>query len=71
MTWQEIAKAGIASVALSHDDDGYISPTFDLPEEDDQDDRPAKRRKAAQEIPPSGTLEDDEALALAVLRGKR
>ncbi|KAJ7057159.1 P-loop containing nucleoside triphosphate hydrolase protein [Mycena amicta] len=65
---------GKGPVAMGHDeDDGYVSPEFDLPSGDDEDDEremwaqppPAKRSKKAHT-----TLEDDEELALRLLRGR-
>ena len=59
--------------APSDEDDGYVSPEFDLPpaSDDEEDDRgpsrPAKRfKKAPQEE--DMDLDDDEQLALRLLR---
>ncbi|TFY69593.1 hypothetical protein EVG20_g3085 [Dentipellis fragilis] len=60
------------------DDDGYVSPTFDFlsSQSEDEEDfapRPAKRSKKSKEHAASeladDALEDEEALALAMLRG--
>jgi ATP-dependent RNA helicase DDX10/DBP4 len=51
------------------DDDGYISPEFDLPlDEDDEDEtpRPPKRAKSSK-----AALAEEEELALQLLRGTR
>ncbi|KAJ3896680.1 P-loop containing nucleoside triphosphate hydrolase protein [Lentinula edodes] len=50
-------------------DDGYVSPEFDLPSESESEEesRPSKRSKVAR---PS-VLEDEEELALALLRSSR
>ncbi|GAV99997.1 DEAD-domain-containing protein [Lentinula edodes] len=50
-------------------DDGYVSPEFDLPSESESEEesRPSKRSKVAR---PSA-LEDEEELALALLRSSR
>ncbi|KAF7319339.1 RNA helicase [Mycena chlorophos] len=60
------------AVAVAEVDDGYVSPEFDLPSGDDDDEQetwakppPAKRSRTG----PS-TLEDDEELALRLLRGR-
>jgi ATP-dependent RNA helicase DDX10/DBP4 len=61
------------------EDDGYVSPEFDLPSEDEDERRrvvpPAKRRKGSGKERVSDKtggwivgLEDEEALALALLR---
>lgn len=61
----------------SDDDDGYVSPEFDLPSEseDDEPAGPPPKRSWAREEPPSKKrktvdhgLEDDEELALSLLR---
>lgn len=63
-----------ATIGAEEVDDGYISPDFGLPSEDeDPKDVPAsKRRKQdrtkTQEVEVA-TLESDEALALRLLRG--
>ncbi|PBK81455.1 DEAD-domain-containing protein [Armillaria gallica] len=54
------------------EDDGYVSPTFDL-SSDDEDDSvapPPKRQKSAQNRK-SGGIEDDEELALQLLGSRR
>ncbi|KAF7292788.1 RNA helicase [Mycena indigotica] len=65
---------GKSAVAMgAEEDDGYVSPEFDLPSEDSDDagqelwarPPPEKRRKTGTE-----TLEEDEELALRLLRGK-
>ncbi|KAL1725647.1 P-loop containing nucleoside triphosphate hydrolase protein [Schizophyllum commune] len=67
-----MAAEGLAVVAPA-EDAGYVSPDFDLPSGDEDEDEvapppPAKRRKAAVE---RDELEDDEALALHLLRSRR
>ena len=53
------------------EDDGYVSPDFDLPSaSDDEDDiPPPKRAKGAKG--PTSALAEDEELALQLLRGRR
>ncbi|KIK43632.1 hypothetical protein CY34DRAFT_789726 [Suillus luteus UH-Slu-Lm8-n1] len=65
----------IAELAPS-DEDGYISPEFDLPSEDDVQDTlsppPLKRSKrSASTKTVSNGLEDEEELALRLLRNRR
>ncbi|KAG2136003.1 P-loop containing nucleoside triphosphate hydrolase protein [Suillus clintonianus] len=65
----------IAELAPS-DDDGYISPEFDLPSDDDVDGTlsppPIKRsRHSASTKKDSESLEDEEELALQLLRNRR
>ncbi|PPR03363.1 hypothetical protein CVT24_012488 [Panaeolus cyanescens] len=56
------------------DDDGYVSPAFDLPSEssddEEEDSRPAKRGKFASQRArtPEDDLDDEEELALRLLR---
>ena len=66
------------TVAEFSDDDGYVSPEFDLPPEEEgggsesesEVERPSKRvRKNAR--PTTSTLEEEEELALQMLRTKR
>jgi ATP-dependent RNA helicase DDX10/DBP4 len=54
------------------DDDGYVSPEFDLPSEDEAP-APAKRpkRHAEPELHAGDGLADEEELALALLRRRR
>ena len=60
------------TVAELSEDDGYVSPEFDLPsasdEEESEDERPPakKARKAAL-----STLQEEEELALQMLRSRR
>ena len=66
------AAEGLAVVAPA-EDAGYVSPDFDLPSGDEDEDEvapppPAKRRRAVAE---RDELEDDEALALQLLRSRR
>jgi hypothetical protein len=53
-------------------DDGYVSPEFDLPSADEDmasPPPPAKRHRVREAMPDDdGGLEDEEALALALLR---
>lgn len=58
------------------DDDGYVSPEFDLPSQSDDERGPFVKRVRGQEerrttVGLSSTLADDEQLALRLLRGKR
>ncbi|KAA1471890.1 DEAD-domain-containing protein [Dentipellis sp. KUC8613] len=61
------------------DDDGYVSPTFDFLSSHSEDEEdfappPAKRSRKSNNAangPAGDTLEDEEALALAMLRGSR
>ncbi|KAL0071643.1 ATP-dependent RNA helicase dbp4 [Marasmius tenuissimus] len=71
---------GIAVLDAGDDeDDGYVSPEFDLPDESSDEetdhDRPAKRRKGTESSlrRPSefATLDDEEELALKLLRKGR
>lgn len=61
-----------AMLAPIPDDDGYVSPDFDLPSasEDDEDvpPPPKKRNKTLATGPPRTSLEDEEELALQLLR---
>ena len=57
------------------DDDGYVSPEFDLPSESEEDEAPpppAKRAKpaASSKAKEKSILADDEALVLQLLRGR-
>lgn len=67
---------GATAIAASPEpDDGYVSPEFDLPSED-KDERAApvfahKRRKVSDMKSAMSTLEDEEALALQMLRSRR
>lgn len=76
------ANDGIAGPMVNaiSDDDGYVSPEFDLPsdsEESDEDQRPSKRGKMAERQPEevstavTHTIEDDEMLALQLLRKRQ
>lgn len=51
-------------------DDGYESPDFDLPplDESDEEPRPPPSKRARHSKPQPRSLEDDEALAAALLR---
>lgn len=66
-----------AYAAPLSEDDGYVSPEFDLPSESESEEetRPAKRsKKTGSTSPPSTSdnmLDNDEKLALALLRGSR
>ncbi|KAI0319352.1 DEAD-domain-containing protein [Amylostereum chailletii] len=61
-------------ISVPMDDDGYISPDFDLQpySSDDASDAPSppSKRKKTQGTATVSTLEDDEARALAMLRGR-
>ncbi|THV08033.1 DEAD-domain-containing protein [Dendrothele bispora CBS 962.96] len=64
-----------ALVAPVFDDDGYVSPEFDLPSEESDDEeeyaRPVKRNRIdnrSSRPTIAGTLGDDEELALSLLR---
>ncbi|KAF7969085.1 hypothetical protein HWV62_14240 [Athelia sp. TMB] len=65
---------GFAVVAPMLDDDGYLSPGFDLPSEseDEEDLPPPPKKRSKQELarphPSRTTLEDEEELALQLLR---
>lgn len=68
--------AGTAVLAPLEDDEGYVSPDFDIPSgsEDEETPPPAKRAKGvSQPTTKSGRsrLAEDEELALQLLRGKR
>jgi ATP-dependent RNA helicase DDX10/DBP4 len=73
--------AGVAALGgTASDDDGYVSPEFDLPSEDEdehEEPRPNKKRKqgrsAKQPSAEEGSVpfEDDEELALRLLRQGR
>ena len=61
------------TIAELLEDDGYVSPEFDLPSESEREDEwrpPAKkpRRNLSSAAP---TLEDEEQLALQMLRSRR
>ncbi|KAJ7507376.1 ATP-dependent RNA helicase dbp-4 [Mycena galericulata] len=59
------------------DDDGYVSPEFDLPSDSGSDDGetwappPAKRSKTSHNEPRRTAIEDDEELALRLLRQRQ
>jgi ATP-dependent RNA helicase DDX10/DBP4 len=62
----------VAAVARSFsDDDGYVSPDFQLPsdESDEEDEEEPSRPTKRSKVDTNGTLEDDEVLALRLLRG--
>jgi len=69
---------GPTLVEGGNEDDGHVSPTFDPPSESEHDDAPSlqkrqKLSKKSQEGPRRSrhtTLADEEALALALLRGR-
>jgi ATP-dependent RNA helicase DDX10/DBP4 len=62
-------------VELAHpDEDGYISPGFELPSEGDEEDMPPplKRSKHSTSFKDNSKgLEDEEELALRLLRNRR
>jgi ATP-dependent RNA helicase DDX10/DBP4 len=60
-------QSGPVLAAIS-DDDGYVSPVFDLPSSSDDDVPPPKRNKTFQ-IPQ--TIDDEEEIALRLLRTNR
>lgn len=65
----------IAELAPS-DEDGYISPEFDMPSEDDVQDTPPppplkRSKRSASTKTDSNGLEDEEELALRLLRNRR
>ncbi|KIM27811.1 hypothetical protein M408DRAFT_329759 [Serendipita vermifera MAFF 305830] len=70
----EMSSTNKMSALLDDNDenDGYVSPVFDVPSasSDEEEFRPAKKRK---EEPKDlgGSLQDDEALALALLQKRR
>ena len=60
---------------VEDDDDGYVSPDFDLPSESEDSDVPPPPAKRAKPGPTSkakelSSLAEDEALALELLRGR-
>ena len=64
------------TVAEFSEDDGYVSPEFDLPSESEgnqrEDERPPPTKKPRRATAPAvSTLEDEEALALQMLRSRR
>ncbi|KAF9070409.1 P-loop containing nucleoside triphosphate hydrolase protein [Rhodocollybia butyracea] len=66
-------EVGAYAAPLS-DDDRYVSPEFELPPESESEEapRPSKRSKTVNSrSQPPGTLEDEEELALMLLRGSR
>ncbi|KZV95982.1 DEAD-domain-containing protein [Exidia glandulosa HHB12029] len=59
------------TLASPVDDDGYVSPDFDLPlvdESEDESSQPPPSKRARHSKAPGRSLEDDEALAAALLR---
>ncbi|KAJ4480397.1 DEAD-domain-containing protein [Lentinula edodes] len=68
---EKIAMEGgreVSAYAEPSGDDGYVSPEFDLPSESESEEsRPSKRSKVARPL----ALEDEEELALALLRSSR
>ncbi|KAG2076311.1 DEAD-domain-containing protein [Suillus decipiens] len=70
------AHGGAIAELAPLDEDGYISPEFDLPSEDDAPDTlsppPLKRSKHSASVKiDSNDLEDEEELALRLLRNRR
>jgi ATP-dependent RNA helicase DDX10/DBP4 len=70
------AHGGVIAELAPPDEDGYISPEFDLPSKDDAQDTlsppPLKRSKrSASTKPDADDLEDEEELALRLLRNRR
>ena len=72
--------APVAMLAPPDEDDGYVSPEFDLPSESEDDAPPAKRNKPSHKQPDgkarkpdtgATTLEEEEELALQLLRSRR
>ena len=72
--------ANVAMLAPPDEDDGYVSPEFDLPSESEDEAPPAKRHKHSKKGPGSkgrqpgtgaATLEEEEELALQLLRSRR
>ena len=61
-------------VASDLDDDGYVSPKFDLPDvgsSEEEQPPPSKRSRTVVSRSERNALEDDEELALQLLRGSR
>ena len=70
--------AGAPVLADPDEDDGYVSPEFDLPTASESEDEPApppaKRAKAEPSKKSKGgksKLAEDEELALQLIRGRR
>ncbi|KZT64113.1 DEAD-domain-containing protein [Daedalea quercina L-15889] len=65
----------IAVVTPLDEDDGYVSPKFDLPSESEDEAPPAKRTKSSlnkvDRRTGTTTLEEEEELALQLLRSRR
>ncbi|KAJ7326318.1 ATP-dependent RNA helicase dbp-4 [Mycena albidolilacea] len=78
---REKAEAGVMGggpMVADADDDGYVEPEFDLPTSDSDDDRevwapppPTKRSKTTHTDIGPRAVEDDEELALRLLRQRR
>ncbi|KAJ7805747.1 P-loop containing nucleoside triphosphate hydrolase protein [Mycena olivaceomarginata] len=78
---REKAEAGVMGggpMVADGDDDGYVEPEFDLPTSDSDDDRevwapppPTKRSKTTHTDIGPRAVEDDEELALRLLRQRR
>ena len=61
-------------VAEYSEDDGYVSPEFDLPSASDDESRSARppmKKPRTTEAPAESTLEAEEELALKMLRSRR
>ncbi|TFY67036.1 hypothetical protein EVJ58_g1894 [Rhodofomes roseus] len=66
----------VATLEPVDEDDGYVSPEFDLPSESEDEAPPAKRSKAStnqvrKRDAGATTLEEEEELALQLLRSRR
>ena len=62
------------TIAELSEDDGYVSPEFDLPSEseDEEYERPPPSKKSRKNAAPAvSTLEEEEELALQMLRSRR
>ncbi|KAI0767518.1 DEAD-domain-containing protein [Fomes fomentarius] len=63
------------TVAELSDDDGYVSPEFDIPSDSDgevgEDVRPPLKKPRRAAAPVASTLEEEEQLALELLRNRR
>ena len=59
------------TVAELSDDDGYVSPEFELPSDSEGSEDEQPPSKKAKQNPASTTLEEEEELALKMLRSRR
>lgn len=62
--------AGAPTVDFA-EDDGYVSPEFDLPSSSDEEDAPPPTKRAKGSKGTKSALAEEEELALQLLRNRR